>query len=163
SGASEGLSGVIFRPARMGGDGYKVTAYFDPSPKKDLDVEGALTAAFKKETGTFEMWREIHPSKNIKKAPSVPTLPLGQIHSNYAPACVRVEDKTTGIETMTKMVYDAAFSGGINAQPAFVKDFCIDKAASQFDGGSHAVTYRNHADMRNTWIAKVKADLTTTT
>lgn len=161
SGDKEGWSGAIFRPARMAGDGYKVTAYFDPSPKKDLDVEGALAAAFKKDTGTFEMWREIHLSKYIKKAAAIPSFTVATFQGYYEKAFVQVEDKTPGIDTMTKADYDTAFTNAINAQPALVKDYCIDSTVSQFDGGSHAVTYRSHADMKAAYIAKIKADLMT--
>jgi hypothetical protein len=159
SGDKEGWSGTVFRPARMAGDGYKVTAYFDPSPKKELDAEGALTAAWKKDTGTFEMWREIHLSRYIKKSAGITGFSVATFQGYYEKAFVKVEDKTTGTDTMTKAQYDTAFTAAIAARPAFQRTHCIDTAASQFDGGDHAVTYRSHAAMKASLIAKIKADL----
>jgi hypothetical protein len=161
SGAKEGLSGAIFRPARLAGDGYKVTAYFDPSPKKELDAEGALAAAFKKDTGTFEMWRELHLSKYIKKSAGITGFTVATLQGYYDKAFLRVEDKTPGIETMVKAPYDTAFNAAIAGQPDLVKTYCIDSAASQFDGGDFAVTYRSHAAMKAAYIAKIKGDLQT--
>lgn len=159
SGTKEGMSGAIFRPSRMAGDGYKVIAYFDPSPKKALDIEGAVAAAFKKDTGTFEMWREIHLAKYIKKKAAITGFAVATFQAYYDKAFVRIEDKTPSVETMEKAAYDIAFNAAIAAQPDFVKTYCIDSTVSQFDAGDFAVSYRSHAAMKAAFLAKTKADL----
>lgn len=159
SGAKEGLSGAIFRPARMAADGYKLTAYFDPSPKKQLDAEGTVSAAHQKLAGSFEIWREVHFSKHIKKHSSLGSFSLSTMQGYYDPAFIRLADKSGSPGMMTKADYDTAFSSAIAAQQAFIKDHCIDASISQFDGGKHAVTFRDHNGMKASFLADIEAQL----
>lgn len=157
TGPKDGLSGVVLRPARQAGEGWKVTAYFDA--KKDLDVEGAVTAAFKKDAGIFEVWREIHLSKYIKKKASITGFTAATVQAYYEKAWVKIEDKTGGASAMDKASYDAAFTTAIAAQPAICNTHAVDPAVSQYDGGDWAVTFRSFADFQTSVINEKKTQL----
>lgn len=157
SGPKDGLSGVVLRPARQAGDGWKITAYFDA--KKELDVEGKVTAAYKKEAGIVEVWREIHLSKYVKKKSGIAGFSVGTVQGYYEKAWVKVEDKTGGASSMDKATYDDAFKKAIDAQPAICKTHAVDPAVSQYDSGNWAVTFRSFADFRASVIAEKKAQI----
>jgi hypothetical protein len=156
-GAKDGLTGVVFRPARQAGDGYKITAYFDP--KKDLDKTDAIAASFKKETGTFEVWREIHLSKYIKKKATITGFTVATLQDYYKKAFIQVEDKAGGATTMAKVDYDTAFNAAIALQPANCRTHAVDSTVSQYDSGDWAVTFRIFADFKTSKINAEKIAL----
>lgn len=106
SGKLKGKTGVVFQPSRMAGDDYKLTVYlaYDKTAddkwaidKKDEPLVAAT--AIKKLTGKFQMWREIHVVRYIRKLPSIGTfLPgqIGAVQALYRPAYVEVENKMQG-------------------------------------------------------------------
>jgi hypothetical protein len=73
-GKLRGRTGVLFRPSRMAGDAYKLAVYvaWDKTSANNfvLDkVDQPLNAPvpIKAETGTYEVWREIHLARYYRK------------------------------------------------------------------------------------------------
>jgi len=122
TGKLQGRAGILFQPSRMAGDTYKLRAYValdrklehnaaagkdeetvivdvstDPPRAAGNKTEPALTATpnLVKETGTFEVWREIHVSRYVRKIAAIPAfLPahLADIQAPYAEANVQLEN-----------------------------------------------------------------------
>lgn len=75
SGAMKGRTGGVFQPSRMGGDDYKLTVYlaYDKAKKDELKLDenteplAAPDQIKSKTTGTFQIWREIHIARYIRK------------------------------------------------------------------------------------------------
>jgi hypothetical protein len=92
SGAMKGMTGVVFQPSRMGGDDYKLTVYlaYDKKSKTELvldDVPEPLVcpdAIKSKTTGTFQMWREVHIARYIRKKTAIPAFLPGSLAGTQA-------------------------------------------------------------------------------
>ncbi|MCW8804871.1 MAG: hypothetical protein OQK56_00305 [Ignavibacteriaceae bacterium] len=103
-GKLKGQTGVVFRPSRMAGDDYKITVYLanEKDKKKSnviLDVISQPIVApktKKKSTGAFQIWREIHLARYIRKSATIDAfLPgnLGGVRGHYNEAYVEVNNK----------------------------------------------------------------------
>ncbi|MBS1834719.1 MAG: hypothetical protein JST65_18520 [Acidobacteria bacterium] len=100
-GKLKGRTGVAFQPSRMAGDDYKLVVYlaneFTKLDEHRLDVDDEeLKAAdtIKKKTGTFQVWRQIHISKYVRKKNSMPDFVaanIGSIRANYEKCYIYVE------------------------------------------------------------------------
>jgi hypothetical protein len=105
-GALKGKTGVVFQPARMGGDDYKLTVYlaYDRSKKDEwvLDAKDEpLTSpdAIKASTGKFQVWREIHIARYVRKTGALGDFfsgSLAGVQAHFDMAYVAVEDKMGG-------------------------------------------------------------------
>ena len=110
-----GKTGVLFRPSRMAGDGYKLVVYVawdkTAAKKYTLDkVDQPLKAPppIMAETGPYEVWREIHLGRYYRKqTPTIPDFiaanlgagvppPAGTIRLPFNQSFVEVVDKTAG-------------------------------------------------------------------
>ncbi len=108
TGLAAGKTGVLLRPARMAGDAYKLSAYL----AKDLDEKGnflldvedktpdaKLSKIVKASTGSFEIWREIHLVRYIRKQAAIADFVAGNMagaQAHYAGAFVQLENKIDG-------------------------------------------------------------------
>ncbi len=111
AGDEEGRSGAIFRPARMAGDSYKVTAYLDLPEGLDVAADKPTGALKEVKVGEFEVWRLIYLAEHFKKGPQT-TGAMPGIAQYYSDAFIEVEDKTGGVKDLTKAQYDALFTSG---------------------------------------------------
>lgn len=62
SGALAGKTGVLFQPSRMGGDGYEVNVYLAYDTDHEMETSaapGTMPAGLHKNTGIFQIWREM--------------------------------------------------------------------------------------------------------
>ncbi len=109
SGAMKGRTGVVFRPSRMAGDDYKLTVFLAYDKTEDdkwaLDKKDEPLAALevlRASTGTFQVWREIHVVRYIRKLGSVGSFWPAQVEpvrALYRTAYVQVEDKVKGTDS----------------------------------------------------------------
>lgn len=146
SGKLVGQSGVMFQPARMAGDAYKLNVYFPHNRtwdgKDDLDDndDKMLKHAVKASTGAFQVWREVHIVKYCKKANTIPSINLGTVAGYYSKAYIKIEDKTAG--TISAMAnYDTKLRAALNGQADYRKEAVkagdqgtITKSAIKFIG-----------------------------
>jgi hypothetical protein len=109
SGADEGKAGAVFRPSRMAGDNYSVTAYLDIPFKLDKTDEKPSGAEREVKVGDFETWREVTLAEHFKKG-SQTTGTMPTFAEYYADAYVEVKNESGGVKDMTKAEYDAAFT-----------------------------------------------------
>lgn len=103
SGSAKGKTGIIFQPSRMAGDDYKVTVYlaYEKSAKDKLALnikDEPLVAApvLKKETGKFQVWRELHLVRYIRKKSTIGDFigsNLAIFRGNYNESYVEIENK----------------------------------------------------------------------
>ena len=114
SGDDDGRTGAIFRPTRMAGDNYKVTAYLDLSEKLDVTDDippGALRTV---KVGDFEIWRLIHLGEHFKKGAQVTGVMPG-FAEYYQDGFVEVKDDRGGVKDMTQADYDTEFQAAFNS------------------------------------------------
>jgi hypothetical protein len=174
-GAVAGKSGVLFQPSRMGGDAYKITCYLAHEKNADktlkLDVLAAdfgLSAAekgklIKAETGTFEVWRQIHLAKYLKKTASVTGVNFAKVQAYYEKAYMDFADKSGGAAAMTAADYNARIAAAAKKVITDAKwKHCLPPATGtgavdQHGAGDHAIQFRSRADFKTA----VKANVTT--
>ena len=102
-GKLKGQTGVVFQPSRMAGDSYKLTVYLDTEKSKkdefvfDDKAEPLKAAtAIKKSTGTFQMWREVHLARYVRKTASLAEFfpgNLAGVQAHYRMAYIELVDK----------------------------------------------------------------------
>ena len=105
-GKLKGQTGVVFQPSRMGGDDYILTVYvaFDRKAKDTITLDAktqplVAADAIKKKTGKFQMWREIHLVRYVRKNSSIAAfLPgnLGACQALYKEAYIDLVNKMDG-------------------------------------------------------------------
>lgn len=155
SGLLKGKSGVMFQPARMAGDGYKLHVYFPhnrlPDGKDELDVadDKELKHAITQNTGKFEIWREVHIISYSKKA-GLTDLNLGVANKYYAPVFMDLVDKTGGVKT-TIAGWDATIRARTNTQSTLRKAAVMD--GDQGTLSEAALQFRSHADFKTKYRA----------
>lgn len=115
-----GRTGVLFRPSRMAGDGYKLAVYvawdLDASKKYVLDkVDEPLNApaAITAQTGSFEVWREVHLARYYRKQLAMADFVaanLAAIQAPFAEMFVNLADKMSPADKLQVP------AGGYNAK-----------------------------------------------
>jgi len=77
-GKLKGKTGVVFQPSRMGGDDYTLNVYlaYDKSKKDEwvLDAQDEplqVPAQIKASTGKWQMWREVHVARYVRKKSTI--------------------------------------------------------------------------------------------
>ncbi|MBI2686061.1 MAG: hypothetical protein HYX27_07075 [Acidobacteria bacterium] len=104
SGKLKGCTGAVFQPSRMAGDNYVIQVYlaYDKPAKDKLTLDAdtqPLVApdAIKKKTGTFQVWREVHIARYIRKKTSISdfSTQFGAAKTDYMNAYLNLKDITT--------------------------------------------------------------------
>lgn len=111
SGKLAGQTGVLFRPARIAGDAYKISVYLAYDKKKpDLlgkrdvvlnvtdDAPLNVPKALVYSTGTIEIWRELHIARYVRKKNTIAdfvTANINGIKTSYREAFIEVQNKMT--------------------------------------------------------------------
>jgi hypothetical protein len=146
-----GKTGVLFQPSRMGGDRYKITVYLAYDKKDDdsivLDVKDKahLKCKIKKTSGSFEIWRELHLVKKIKKKNTLPNFDVSKFQDYYEKAYVNMIDKAA----YTYMPdWDAKVKAAVAGKAWYIID-AIDNATDHYTIGDYAVHFRTYADYKN--------------
>jgi hypothetical protein len=153
-----GRTGVLFRPSRMAGDAYKLAVYvaWDKTAadtyvldKKDEPLQAP--APVMAETGTYEVWREIHIARYYRK--QIPAIadfvaanlgagipaPAGSIRRPYNEAFVEVVD-TMGGDNVQLPTVAATYNSEAEAAVDSVGDELIDARLMVATGANHAGT-----------------------
>jgi hypothetical protein len=161
-GEAASKTGVMFQPARMAGDKYKVTVYVDQEydrKKKhklnvDTDAPLKVPAQIKAETGDYEIWRRVNVRKYIKKNGSVAeTINLATVTGFYEKAFIDLKDRTAGaIENVAEADWNnrvATAVGGYGA--ATVR---MVNPVNQYTNGGACLYLRTRNEYRNAYIAE---------
>jgi hypothetical protein len=152
-----GQTGVLFRPARMGGDNYKIAVYLAYETKLDngkevivLDVKDeplVAPAALKADTGPFQTWRELHITRYIRKKNSIAefvTANLAAIQALYHEPYVEVLDKMGAGDRfeLPTAGYNAAATGALggSGDAMITQNLCVDAAADHSSTASSFLT-----------------------
>jgi hypothetical protein len=155
SGKLASMTGALFQPSRMAGDGYRVTCYVtmqkDGAGPAELDIEGDLTKKNvpSASTGTFQIWRKHALSRYVKKKAFASTIPVDAVRAYYDKAWVELEIAYASIDTMQAAGYNAAIAGCVTGMDAFAQA-AIDPAVNQHVTGDYCVTFRSYNDYRAT-------------
>lgn len=107
-GKLKGKTGVVFQPSRMAGDDFTLNCYlaYDKSKKDEWVVDAQdeplkVPAQIKASTGKFQMWREVHVARFVrKKSGMTEFLPgkLTDINKHFHMAYVDLVDKMGGTD-----------------------------------------------------------------
>jgi hypothetical protein len=118
-GELKGRTGCLFQPSRMAGDSYKLRACVavektyeqDAKKKKKVETLTADTAdalplkahaTLVKEVATFEVWRELHITRYIRKQAAIADFlatNLAAVQAPYAESYVQLEDRRGPTDT----------------------------------------------------------------
>lgn len=119
-GEREGMTGVVFRPARAAGDNYRVRAYLDLGRALDTDAPAPSGAARTVDVGEFEVWRRITLRAHWRKTAAI-TAAVPSVTDYYADAYMDVDNQMGAAQSFTRASYDAAFNAGRAAvDPAMI-------------------------------------------
>lgn len=130
---ANGEAGFIFKPARTGGDRYKLRAYIGPETPGFDGNDGTGVGAVRVDTGTFVMWRRLRFSRNLfwnyqgaapaapaatttwadrmqyRVAGGLPSINMANVGNEFAKGYQDVVVETTGARTeMTAAQWTAA-------------------------------------------------------
>ncbi|HWB83564.1 MAG TPA: hypothetical protein VG675_05465 [Bryobacteraceae bacterium] len=166
-GAAASKTGVIFQPARMAGDKYKVTVYVDQvfdrkkKYKLNVDTDAPLTspAVLKAVTGDFQIWRRINLRKYIKKNGSVAeTINMATVAAEYAKAFVELKDLTGGvIQNVAQGDWNNRETTAINGLSATRQRMIMP--GDQYNKGGGGVYLRTRDQYIEAWMEEAGADL----
>jgi len=151
TGAFAGRTGVLFQPSRIAGDAWRVTVQLAYERRKDgglaLDVEDAapLPAAVRATTGTFETWREVHISRIVRKHPTIAGFSLAHVQAQFERAFLRLVDRSGGVTDLDAEDYNRRIAAAVKTLSCEVQA-AIDPSVDQYAAGSHALTFRTHAE-----------------
>ncbi len=153
--AVKGKTGIIFRPARMAGDRYKIKAYLDVQKVHFKETGKDITEAIKDSTGIFEVWRQLHVLKIYARDPGTQTnFSHSDVAAYYEKAFIKLVDLSGGMTAMpgTK---DTAFRDAINGRSeAILKNYAvIDKDNQSTAAGKAAVAIREWPDFKTAYLA----------
>ena len=153
SGADEGRAGAIFRPARMAGDNYSITAYLDLTFSLDTADEKPSGALKEVKVGDFEIWRLINLVAQFKKGPQT-TGVMPTFAEYYADAFIEVKDDRGSVTDMAKADYDTAFTAAfaVAGGNALVRKYGI-APGGQWDAPVPTGAASPPAASPSTWIA----------
>ena len=145
-------TGVVFQPARMAGDKYRVTVYSaherKPDGKRRLDVDAdaplPIAPALRAVSGEFEIWRRIDVVRYMQKS-NFPSFSLAQMKAYYEPAFVEVRDQTSGnVESYPAGEWNPRLQAILGGWSSFDRYF-VDSAVDQHAAGAEGVVLRDHA------------------
>jgi hypothetical protein len=119
-GKLKGQTGVVFQPSRMAGDDYKLTVYvaFDRKAKDTITLDEntqplVAADAIKQVSCKFQVWREIHLVRYVRKNSTIAAfLPgnIGAIQALYREPYIEVENKMDADNSYT--LDDHRLNGG---------------------------------------------------
>lgn len=182
SGKLKGATGVVFQPSRMAGDDYIISVYlaYDVSAKDTWILDDkteplVAPASIKASTGNWQMWREVHIARYIRKqntiAAYVPAN-IASIEGIFDDAYVNVEDIMDAAND-NYLVSDHCKANGIavdydvlaqekldaTANPIITNDLAIDRNAihSAVDSGFESFTYRRFIQNLHVFIHNARA------
>jgi len=148
-------TGVIFQPARMAGDKYKLTLYAAHEQNADgklrlhVDTDAPLPiqAALKVESGEFEIWRRIDIVKYIQKS-LFGGMSLATVRGFYQRAFVEINDKTAGVVSVYPAGDWNTRAGAIIASWRDFDRYFVDPAVDQHAGGSQGLILRSRTSAK---------------
>lgn len=158
SGVYAGRTGVLFQPSRIAGDAWRVTVQLAYERRKDgavaLDIEDAapLPAAVLATTGIFETWREVHISRVLRKHAGIAGFALQGVQAHFERAFLRLVDRSGGATDIPAAEYNARIAAAVGRHAAQELRAAINPTVDQHAAGSHALTFRRHAE----FLAEVK-------
>jgi hypothetical protein len=159
-------TGVIFQPARIAGDKYKLTAYVahdvDENDKLALDVDAdaplPIDATLKASTSTFIVWRKIHLVKRLKKSATVTDLNLATVFGFYTPAFLELENLSGAVGTVSQGTWNNGIRAAWEAEETDVYwRLMFNESINQYTTGDYGVYYRTRVQFRAA-RAKKKAE-----
>ncbi|MBX3636403.1 MAG: hypothetical protein KF683_13620 [Rubrivivax sp.] len=146
-------TGVVFQPARMAGDKYRLTVYSaherKPDGKRRLDVDTdaplPIAPALKAVSGEFEIWRRIDVVRYMQKS-NFASFSLAVMKAYYEPAFVELRDQTGGnVEVYPSAEWNTRLAAILGRWTVFERLF-VDGTIDQYAAGSEGVILRSRAD-----------------
>ncbi len=149
------MTGVLFQPSRMAGDGYKIACYVAAPKALDgkipVDIEEDLKGkkVSKGETGHFQIWRKHTVSRYVKKKNFAMNIPVAAVQAYYEKAYVNLDVQYKNIEFMDAATYNGAVAACVAGFDVFAQS-AVDPTVDQHATGDCCVTYRSYDDFKTT-------------
>jgi hypothetical protein len=155
TGDEEARAGAVFRPSRMAGDNYAVTAYLDLAAKLDVADEKPPAPDRTVTVGSFEVWRQVDLVEHHRKN-SLVTGVMPSFAEYFEDAYIEVKDDRGGIKDLTQAWYDPEMQAAIGVVTgyALLKQYALKATVSHWDGGTGAATgwiaaFETYNDFKN--------------
>ncbi len=162
-GKMKGQTGIVFNPSRMAGDDYVLSVYLanewqakDDRRLDNKDEKLKANGDAKKKTGKFQIWRELHLSKYVRKKNSISDFissSLGAIQGIYKNAYVQIEDKAVKSE-QTTAGYNGLAQNRVTGAGNVILNHAVDPAADHSSTASAFLT-RDRTACRNAYRASL--------
>lgn len=155
-----GKTGVLFQPARMAGDRYRITVYaahetpdgdnprLEVNTAAPLPIDGSLKAV----SGEFEIWRRVPMIQVLKKTAGVAGLTFGQITTYYPAAFFDLVDDSGGPTIYPSADWNTMMKDAVSDWSS-KQQFMVDPAVDQYASGNDGVFLRTWAQFRSALIA----------
>jgi hypothetical protein len=153
----KGKTGVVFQPSRIAGDDYTLVVYLanerTAKDKLRLDTKDEKPKAvdqIKKKSGKFQMWREIHVVKYVRKKNSINDFiaaSMGGSRAHFDHAYVHMEDQGISKVELAVPNYNALAKARIDATGSALVGFAVDPAADH-SSTSAVFLVRSRADFK---------------
>jgi hypothetical protein len=148
-------TGVMFRPARTAGDGWKVTVYAahevtdakrTPRLAVDTDAPLSIDAKLKAVSGVFQVWRRANFVRHMVKK-NITTAGMAGMQNFYKPAFLDLKNDTAGVEQYPSGEWNTAMQGVYNGWSDFQK-YMLDPAVDQHASSTAGVVFRTRAQVK---------------
>jgi hypothetical protein len=162
TGILAGKTGVLFQPARMAGDHYKLTIYLAWDTKPDgtvvLNVKDKVlaNATIKKSTGIFEIWRRTAIVKYVQKVNTLATFTVATVQGYYEKAFLDVQYLAGAPGLIPGAAYAADVPAAASGLPKWWSQMIVDTTVDQYTVGNYAVYLKDYA----TYTADLQAHAT---
>jgi len=152
-------TGVLFQPARMAGDRYRITVYAahetDDGEKPRLQTNAAALAidpSLKAVSGDFEVWRRVPMIQVLKKTAVVTGLVFANISTYYQAAFLDLVDDSGAATIYPAGDWNTEMSDAISDWSSKER-MMVDPAVNQYTSGNDGVFLRTWAQFRAALIA----------
>jgi OmpA family len=142
AGTEQGFAGVIFRPSRMGGDGYIVHAYLHHLKDLDTAAEKATAPEVETKTGKMRVWRRVRLNQYLHKPNAgINAINFATVNVEMAKAHMEFTDKFDPID-ITEADWNAKVTAALTSDPDFATIGVVSYASL------NTIDFKSYADYR---------------
>lgn len=155
AGDQKGMAGVIFRPSRMGGDGYQLRAYLHTEKDLDVNADKATNPDVETKTAAMLVWRPVRVNQVLHKPDAdVNAIALATVNAEMAKAFMEFVGNLAKSD-ISEAVWTATVTAALTGDADFATIGKIDYASL------NTIDFNTHADYTTAGGALSAADYNT--